>query len=159
LYAKPIPSSPVFSRDEDAFVDAVMKMIEYDKKYSERNHQFGELILPCDNHGWDVFMEMIEVWDTTGGEIELTANEIQFLDSDQPGKIVLASLFPPIDSEVQRVWVHTAGILSKYGLEAVPSLVQKIDRDLIQNQFILVNENFSIGDAALLVEFLSRWWL
>jgi hypothetical protein len=154
---KPIPTSPVFSNDIDAFVEAMMQVIEYNRKYSERNRQIGELILPCDDHGWDVFMEMVELWDTAGGEIEPGAHEIQFLDSTGPGKITLAALYPPGSFTAQRVWVNAAGILQKKGRAALNELVQNLGRDLIEDEFIPVDETFSVGDAALLVEIIAQW--
>jgi hypothetical protein len=79
------------------------------------------------------------------------------MDTDRPEKITLVSLSSPSGQEGQKIRVHAAEMIRKYGPETGFRLVQQIGRDVVRDELILVDVSFSAGDGALIASVLSHW--
>jgi len=92
-----------------------MAIINYHKKYGERNTQIGELILPGDDHGWDIFMEMIEIWNNTGGGLDFSQEAILLKRSLRKNAVTLLSIYSPSDHQAQRLLANRRKIKEMAG--------------------------------------------
>ena len=122
------PPTLIFSRDVDEFTRGMMASIRYGRKYDQRNERIGEIVLPCDDHGWDIFMELVESWEGAGMGLAARQKLILLKDSLHRDAITLVSLNPPTERQRQGIKVHLGAIRKKYGLEAEQALWQAVSR-------------------------------
>lgn len=101
-----IPDNLVLDRNPATFIRRTMNMFEYSKKFSARNYQIGELMLGCDDHGWDIFMEMIELWENSGRGLAVSQDAILLKRSLRKNAVTLLSIYPPSDGRPERVLVN-----------------------------------------------------
>lgn len=153
----PVPENPIHSRDPISFAKGFMAIVNYHKKYAERNSQIGELILPCDDHGWDIFMEMIEIWNNTGGGLDVSQEAILLKRSLRKNAVTLLSIYPPVDQLPQRLLVNRRKIKEMAGLETERMLWERIaNLNPTKQEWIYISEGFTKVDARDWVLNLAR---
>ena len=155
------PENPIITRDEDAFVKGIMEMVNYEKKYGKRNERIGERMLPCDDQGWDIFMDLIENWADAGGGLATRAKTIALKDGNKRDSIVLVSLYPPSGNQPQGLMIMRDRIREKYGVEAEQELWKKLIRfQPTPAGWIPINDQFTLKDSkklwAALIELVTQ---
>jgi hypothetical protein len=154
---KKIPDNLILTRDPKALVRGMMNMFEYAKKFSARNNQIGELILQCDDHGWDIFMEMIEFWENSGRRLAVSQDAIQLKASHRKNAVTLLSLCPPSNKQPQRMHLNRQKIrqLIRRGTES--KLWERIaNLNPANTEWIQVDDRFTREDAREWVLALAR---
>lgn len=111
------PQDFILDRAPESFIRGMMGMVEYAQKFAERNQQIGELMLRCDNLGWDVFMEMIELWENSGRGLAVTQSTILLKGSLRKNAATLLELCPPSTQQPQRMLVNRKEIRQGLGRE------------------------------------------
>lgn len=142
------PATPVFSRDPEDFARGLMGLFDYHKKFDARNKRIGTWMLQCDDHGWDIFMELIEFWDDAGLEMDVHANTVVLNASADESSAVLITLFPPADGQTQRIQVDAQQIrdaVDKANKGTLPKRIVK--RILAQDGCVNVDHQFTLRDA------------
>ena len=148
LQSNPVPENPIHSRDPISFGKGLMAIANYHKKYGERDAQIGELILACDDHGWDIFMEMIELWHNFGGGLDVSQEAIFLKKSLRKNAVILLSIYPPSDQQPQRMLVNRSKIKEIAGQETERLLWERIANLNPTNQeWITISERFTKEDA------------
>ena len=144
----PVPKNPAFSRSPLAFIKELMATFAYREKYGKRNEQIGELILRCDDHGWDVFMEMIETWNDSGGGLDVSQEAVLLNRSPRKNAVTLLSIYPPSDQQPQRILVHRSKIRQIAGPETERLLWERIAGLNLSNQeWITIREEYTQEEA------------
>jgi len=105
----------ILDRNPVSFTRGMMGMIEYSKRFAERNWQIGELMLRCDDHGWDVFMEMIELWENSGRGLAVAKSTILLKRSLRKNAATFLELCPPSTRQLQRMLVNRQQIRQGLG--------------------------------------------
>jgi len=153
----PVPDNPILTRDGNAFVKVMMAIHNYNMKYGERNDLIGELVLPCDDHGWDVFMEMIETWDNSGRGLGVSQDAILLKASPRKNAVTLLSLYPPSGDLPQRVLVNRRKIRQVFGRQVELEFLKGIERfSPSVEDWIPVDERFTRKDVRRWIDLLAR---
>ena len=148
LKPNPVPENPIHSRDPISFVKRFMAIANYYKKYGERDTQIGELLLACDDQGWDIFMEMIELWHNFEGGLDVSQEAILLKRSLRKNAVTLLSIYPPSDQQPQRVWVNRSKIKEIAGAEIESLLWERIaNLNPTEQEWIHISERFTKEDA------------
>jgi hypothetical protein len=157
LQPNPVPENPIHSRDPHAFAKGFMAIVKYHKKYGERDTQIGELILPCDDHGWDIFMEMIETWNNSVGGLDVSQEAILLKRSLRKNAVTLLLIYPPSDQHPQHVLVNRSKIKEFAGPETERLLWKRIaNLNPTVKEWIYISERFTKEDARNWVLALAR---
>jgi hypothetical protein len=114
-HSKIVPDNPIQTRDLDVFVKETMSLKKYYEACGERNRRIGELMLLCDDLGWDIFMEMIEVWENSGRGLGVSQDSILCKASTRKNAVTLFSLYPPSENLPQRLLVYRSKIKRLFG--------------------------------------------
>jgi len=143
-----IPDNFVLDRNPITFARRMMNMFEYSKKFSTRNHQIGELMLGCDDHGWDVFMEMIELWENSGRGLAVSQYAIFLQRSLRKNAVTLLSIYPPSDDQPERVLVNRQKIRRLVGRETKRELWERFaNLNPNSGEWIHIDERFTKEEA------------
>jgi hypothetical protein len=146
------PENLIVSRDADSLAKGLMEAINYSKKYDERNNHIGEMMLACDDQGWDILMDLIESWENAGGVLDTNDEAIVLKDNRKRNSIVLISLFPPSDKQPQGLTINREQIGKKYGVEAERKFWERIQGFHPSPQgWIPVNEQFTLDNSKSLL--------
>ena len=153
--SKPIPDNPIHTRDIDAFVKGMMAIHNYNKTYGDRNKLIGERVLPCDDHGWDVFMEMIENWDNSGRGLGVSQDAILLKSSTRKNAVTLLSLVPPSGDLPQRVLVDRRKIRRVFGRQAELEFWKRFEGFSLTNEgWVPVDERITRKDVGIWIDLL-----
>lgn len=142
------PRDLILDRNPATFVSCLMEMKEYSRKFSERNRQIGELMLKCNDQGWDIFMEMIELWEGYGRGLAVTQDAILLNASPRKNAVTLLSLYPPSNEQPLRIRIHQREIRRKFGEEKEKRFREFIaQRNQLVGEWIMVSEKFTMEEA------------
>lgn len=150
------PANPVFSRDPEDFARGLMGLFDYHKKYGARNQRIGTWMMQCDDHGWDIFMELIEGWDDAGREMDVLANAVVLRASADESSAVLVTLFPPVDGQTQCIQVDAQRIRDAVEKSNEDARLKRIvKRILAQDGCVNVDHQFTLSDARDLLDLME----
>jgi hypothetical protein len=129
---------------------------DYWEKYRVRNRCIGQLVLPCDDHGWDIFMELVEVWEQTGHILDVSPTSI-LLRAATPTSPCLLSIYPPEDEKKQSMHIHLDEIEEQFGMKAGKKarIILKTFNSTLDG-WIVCNEQFSLENAWELLLLLHK---
>ena len=143
-----IPDNLVLDRNPVTFIRRTMNMFEYSKKFSQRNNQIGELMLGCDDHGWDVFMEMIELGKIWVEDWRYPSTPFLLQRSLRKNAVPLLSIYPPSDGQPQRVLVNRRTIRRLVGRKTERELWERIAIiNPTEEDWVYIGEHFAREDA------------
>ncbi len=152
-----VPDNPIHTRDGNAFVKGMMAIHNYNMKYGERNDLIGELVLPCDDHGWDVFMEMIEIWDNSGRGLGVSQDAILLKASPRKNAVTLLSLVPPSGDLPQRLLVNRRKIRQIFGRQTELEFWKRFEDFSLANEgWVPVDERITREDVGSWIDLLAR---
>jgi hypothetical protein len=148
IWSRPTPGNLIVTRELEAFVRGFMSIHDYHKKYGERNDQIGERILPCDPYGWDIFMEIVEIWDQTGRALQVSQDAILLKSSSRKNAVTLISLYPPSEHHPQHMLLNRPKIRQVFGHRLEHAFWQRIEPLSTSPQGrISVDEQLTINTA------------
>jgi hypothetical protein len=133
------------TRDENGFTQGMLSIITYWKTFGARNRQIGELMLASNDHGWDIFMEILELWENAGYGISASQTQIALSTYQSEDALCLAALRPSLMS----IAINWGEIVQRCDLSAIVLFRSALSRLGLphEEKYVLVDDNFQQEDA------------
>lgn len=153
-----IPDNPVYSKNPKIFIRKIMGIFEYYKKFSTRNSQIGEIMLRFDDHGWDVIMPVLELWENSYRGISPDGNSIGLTLSLRKNASTIITFLPQEDGLPQRLIWNRKSIRKRIGLEKETELWRQFpDKSTQNNELIRIDKNFKKEDLEKIISNLLNY--